>query len=1034
MKSVRYVLLLMAIVATGYCPLAAQLITADPAFPTSSGAVTITFDATQGNGGLANCNCAVYLHTGVITSASTSPSDWKYVVTTWGQANTAWLMTPVPGQPNKYTFTIGPSIRQYYNVPASEQILRLAFVFRNANGTLEGKGTGNTDIFYDVFPENLPLATTLTSPAEANLNRFLGQQIQIVGAASRPSVISLYEDGQLIASSNNAMSINHTLTVLQPGQHLVEMVADDGINTDTSRFNYTASYRVLFSQPAQSVVLTAEGASIPLQANAHIPSTLQLLIDGQPQGAAITNSTTYSNSLDIATAGTRLVQLAAAYEDLRDTASFIYVVPSSNNTANPPAGFNDGITYLPDGRVYLQLYAPAKQVVFVLGDFNDWTPTPAYQMNRSQDGNTWWLYLEGLQAGQYYGMQYLVDGNLRIADPYSTLVLDRWNDPFISQETWPGLPAYPLGKTEGIVSLLHPGETPYDWQIEDFTPPAKGKLVVYELLIRDFVEKHDYLTLIDTLDYLQRLGINAIELMPINEFEGNLSWGYNPSFHMALDKYYGKREHFKQFVDACHARGIAVILDVVYNHAFSQSSLAQLYWDAANFRPAPNNPWLNPVARHPFNVGYDFNHESPATRKYVDQVMTYWLTEFKVDGFRFDLSKGFTQRQSNDVNAWNAYDANRIAILKHYADVVWQANPQAYVILEHFAVNSEETELHSYGNGMLFWGGAGIHGLYLNAARGVNGSFGSASYTSRGWTQPNLIPYMESHDEERLKYANITQGLSSGSYNIRNFITALRRIELTSVFYYTLPGPKMLWQFGELGYDFSINHCPNGTVNNACRTDIKPIRWDYLQNPDRQRLFNVTSSLIALRTNEPAFSTSSFSQSVNSPVKRIALSHSSMNVVALGNFSLTTQDATSPFSASGWWYEFFTGDSLLVVNPSAPISLQAGEYRLYTNKRLQSPAGGHITATGDLQPAKQSLSVYPNPTRGNFNLIFTLDESAPVSLQVYNANGQLQHTLLNQTLPAGLYQQEHNLSLPSGVYYLVLLSGRSIATEKLIIR
>jgi pullulanase/glycogen debranching enzyme len=1032
--SLRCILLLLAVFAAGHSPLAAQLLTASPVFPTAGGPVTITFDASQGNGGLANCNCAVYVHTGVITSASTSPSDWKYVVTTWGQANAAWLMTPVPGQPNKYTFTIGPGIRQYYNVPAAEQILRLAFVFRNANGTLEGKGVGNSDIFYDVFPENAPLSTVFTSPAETNLSRFVGQNIQVLGAASRPSTISLYEDGQLISSSNNASSINHTLTVLQQGQHLVEMIANDGQSSDTSRFSYEASYRVLFSQPTQSVVLTTVGSSLPLQANAHIPSTLQLLIDGQPQGAAIESSATYSNSLAITTPGTRLVQLAAAYEDLRDTASFVYVVPGSLNIANPPAGFNDGISYLPDGRVYLQLYAPGKQVIFVLGDFNNWTPRPAYQMNRSQDGNTWWLYLEGLQAGQYYGMQYLVDGNLRIADPYSTLVLDRWNDPFISQATWPGLPAYPTGKTDGIVSLLHPGEAAYDWQVEDFTPPAKSKLVIYEMLIRDFVEKHDYLTLIDTLDYLQRLGVNAIELMPVNEFEGNLSWGYNPSFHMALDKYYGKREHLKQFVDACHARGIAVILDVVYNHAFSQSSLAQLYWDAANFRPAPNNPWLNPIARHPFNVGYDFNHESPATRKFVDQVMTYWLTEFKVDGFRFDLSKGFTQRQSSDVNAWNAYDANRIAVLKHYADVVWQANPQAYVILEHFAVNSEETELHAYGNGMLFWGGAGIHGLYLNAARGVNGSFGSASHTSRGWTQPNLIPYMESHDEERLMYANLTQGLSSGSYNIRNFITALRRKELASVFYYTLPGPKMLWQFGELGYDFSINHCPNGTVNNACRTDNKPIRWDYLLNSNRQRLFQVTSSLIALRTGEPAFSTTTFSQSVNTQVKRIALNHPSMNVVALGNFGLTTQNASAPFSFSGWWYEYFTGDSVQVVNTSIPISLQPGEYRLYTSKRLQTPPGGYITATGDLQPAEQLLTVYPNPTAGHFNLAFTLPESAAVSLQVYDAGGQLQQILLNQTLPAGQHQHDYELSLPPGQYYLVLLSGRSIATEKLIIR
>ena len=93
----------------------------------------------------------------------------------------------------------------------------------------------------------------------------------------------------------------------------------------------------------------------------------------------------------------------------------------------------------------------------------------------------------------------------------------------------------------------------------------------------------------DTLNYLEELGINAIELMPVNEFEGNNSWGYNPSFHMALDKYYGTPEAFKALVDACHARGIAVILDVVYNHVFSQSPLAKLYWDPIAFKPTIDN-------------------------------------------------------------------------------------------------------------------------------------------------------------------------------------------------------------------------------------------------------------------------------------------------------------------------------------------------------------------------------------------------------------------------------------------------------------
>ena len=93
------------------------------------------------------------------------------------------------------------------------------------------------------------------------------------------------------------------------------------------------------------------------------------------------------------------------------------------------------------------------------------------------------------------------------------------------------------------------------------------------------------------------MGINAIEMMPVNEFEGNLSWGYNPDYYFAPDKYYGPANNMKQFVDNCHKKGIAVIMDIALNHSFGQAPMVQLYWDAVNSRPAANNPWFNPVPK-----------------------------------------------------------------------------------------------------------------------------------------------------------------------------------------------------------------------------------------------------------------------------------------------------------------------------------------------------------------------------------------------------------------------------------------------------
>lgn len=117
-------------------------------------------------------------------------------------------------------------------------------------------------------------------------------------------------------------------------------------------------------------------------------------------------------------------------------------------------------------------------------------------------------------------------------------------------------------------------------------------------------------------------------------------------------------------MDKAHGMGIAVIFDIVLNHQLVSSLLVRMWWDAANNRPAANSPYFNIEARHPFNVGYDMNHESQATKDFVDRVTSYWITEYKADGFRFDLSKGFTQTNSGtNVGQWSQYDQSRINIL-----------------------------------------------------------------------------------------------------------------------------------------------------------------------------------------------------------------------------------------------------------------------------------------------------------------------------------------------------------------------------------
>jgi glycosidase len=920
-------------------------VTCDPVFPTVDDDVTIFFTAADGNAALVGAT-AVYIHTGVITTLSTSGTDWKHVTTTWGTNNAAASMQLVSAGVFKKTF----NIRTYYNIAANETVLKMAFVFRNAAGTIVGRASDGSDIFYEVFPAGGALLTKFIKPEETVLVKNIGEQINIKAAASQTGDLSLFDNGQSIATTNGT-SIENTLNVTTAGLHDVKFVATTTSGTDTS--------------------------------------------------------------------------------------AFTYIVPTALVTENPPTGTVYGATVIDNQTLRLSFYAPLKSVIFVIGDFNDWQPLPAYQMKRSVDAKTWWLDVPIPAGQQSVKYQFFVDGAMKVADPYSTLVLDQWNDAYIPAVTYPNLPVYPSGKTTGSISYLEMNPTPFAWQNTTFERPSKTDLVVYELLARDFVARHDFQTIKDTLDYLQKMGINAIELMPLNEFDGNINWGYGPSFHRAMDKYYGSPTAFKTLVDECHNRGIAVIIDVVFNHVTGASPFAQMYWDQANNRPAADNPWLNPTAKHDFNVFNDFNHESAATIDYVKSCIKYWLEEYHVDGYRFDLSKGFTQKNTlGNTGAWGQYDIKRVATLKDYADYMWSIAPGAYVILEHLADNSEEKVLANYG--MMLWGN--MWGGYKDVALGSNAGFGNSlsgiSYKTRTWNDPHLIGYMESHDEERIAYECKNYGNSSGTYNIKNFATSMKRIEMLEQLFYTIPGPKMLWQFGEVGYDFPINYCENGTINNDCRTSPKPIRWDYFQVPERRHLYDVTAALIHLRITEPVFETTNFQQiSKNSGKGRIVkLNGTDTNVFVIANVGLTEQEIATDFQHTGQWFDYYNGTSINVDNLTANMTLQPGEYRLYIDKFVALPAGVNPStaipeASGDLS----DLLVYPNPATDQVLLSFNTEKKAKIRVELFDMSGRKVSTLSESTLSEGEQLLELNLSGEKGVYFLKISDGNgSFLRRKLV--
>ena len=847
----------------------------DPPFPQEEDDITVFYDASQGNAALLDCGCDIYIHSGVITDASTSPTDWQNVQTQWATTNAEWRLQPVSGSPGLYSISF--NIRDFYGLDASTDVRRLAFVFRNGDGSIVGRGPGGGDIYYDLLPDDALFELRVLAPT-SELTVREGDQIRLYAAATQ-DVSSISWSSTSGAAGTTSRSVLDTLITAEPG--------------------------------FQTITLLAQGRN----------------------GSSV----------------------------LRDGAEVSYFATTELAAIDLPPGIEYGYNDLGNGRSGFYFYAPLKERAYLRGYWgfiNSPDASNYVQLAPLTDGTGFYGEIPTPTQGEIV-YQYGVEGSSLIADPFSELVIDPNNDSFIDEATFPGIPDF-QGAGPGSYATWVRDELQFPWQHDDYERPADGDLVIYELLVRDFTEQHNYQALIDSIGYFERLGINAIQLMPVNEFENNESWGYNPSYHMALDKYYGTPEKLKEFIDLAHSKGIAVILDVVFNHGFGQNPYVQLYSAERAAAPDGAGPFFNVNARHPFNVGQDANHESIHMQRYTGRILRHMIEEFHFDGFRFDLSKGFTQTSNpDDVGAWGRYDASRVAILKGYQDSIRNVDPDSYVILEHFAESREEQELTDAG--MFVWGN--MNHNYSEAAMGYaeNDLYG-VTPQSRGFNNPRLVGYMESHDEERIQYRVDNFGNRNGDYNTRAYSTSLARQELITNFFYTTPGAKMLWQFGEFGYDVPIDF--NG------RTGNKPQKWFLLERAANERLLNVTSSLIKLRRDYDVFAEGDhqlpggLSQGFT---KSMYIDGDDMDVLVVGNFDVRERTAAASFPAPGTFYDYWTGDSITVTGaagsrPFRTIPLQPGEYRLYTSQQLDEPDGGYLREVSDLSAAPAGAEVALSPS------------------------------------------------------------------------
>lgn len=615
---------------------------------------------------------------------------------------------------------------------------------------------------------------------------------------------------------------------IQTGDNIIE-VHPDGFAMDFS------------SNPANTVILKA--TEITFTASVSQPSDLEILIDGSSV-KSVSNSTSISFTRNFSEQGKEHSVKAVAKsgaETIEKQINVLYVGAAAQQ--NYPGGTpRQGAVRNADGTVTFCLAAPGKSNVVLVGSWDDYKVLSRNSMKYHdyQGYRYFWTTVSGLDNTTAYPYYYLVDGRFKVSDPYAHLVLDHLSDKWLPDDVYPDRPRYPYEKFDDTMLAVYKGNIDdYNWQCRDFaaTNPIAvtnpDALFIYELLLRDFTGTSSQAdgTLaqaIEKIPYLRGLGVTAIELMPIMEFDGNNSWGYNTNSYMAPDKSYGSPDEYKRFIDVCHQNGIAVILDIVLNHTPGLHPWYQMY-------DAGTSPFYNVTAPHDYSVYEDIRQEYPLVEQHWIDVLTYWLTAYKVDGFRFDLTKGLGDSNSYG-NGTDSYNQSRIDRLTRLYQAMKKVNPNVIHINENLAGTDEERAM---GNaGMLQWNNQNGNAGGYAKGDGADLHYFNAAACSR--PAGSTVDYAESHDEEWLGAWAKTSANSQIASSLGN---RCKRIGSIATQLLMQPGAKMVWQFGEMGFDQMRTE--------DTRTNPKEVHWEYLNNIERSALVDTYKKLGWLRRKNP---------------------------------------------------------------------------------------------------------------------------------------------------------------------------------------
>jgi len=460
--------------------------------------------------------------------------------------------------------------------------------------------------------------------------------------------------------------------------------------------------------------------------------------------------------------------------------------------------------------IELALFAPYNEAAALTGSFNDWQDLP---MTKGDDG----VFRASLDlADGTYEYKFKVRSRswffepgqwVTITDPYATDV---------NPENDNGVLRVAGGRR--VVDE-------YVWRHDAVPLPPDQDLIIYELHVGDFsggeadpFERGKFEHVVEKLDYLVDLGVNAVELMPVKEYPGDHSWGYNPRHFFATESSYGSTADLKRLVDECHARGIRVLIDGVYNHAESACPLAHVdhdYW----FLHEPKDPEWNWGPEFDYGKTDERLGVMPA-RRFVGDAVRFWVSEYHIDGIRYDAAR---QIGDFDFMRWVVAEAKETAGPKPF-----------YNVAEYTPPVPEITGPDGPMDGC--WHDTFKHRVlaYLKSGECDLGEMADAIDARRlGFPAPtNVVNFLSNHDHERELRELGEAGLAGEE--------AFRRAKLGAALLMTAFGIPMLWMGQEFG-----EHTEKTVERNK-------LRWPLLAAPENRDLREHYKSLIALRRSHPA--------------------------------------------------------------------------------------------------------------------------------------------------------------------------------------